>query len=65
MRLQYIVARSLDVGKTQIQKIIRERDSISARWENREAGVCLNVHISVQTSDLRTGKCVFMYMCVF
>ena len=32
------IARSLDVGKTQIQTIIRERDSILARWENGEAG---------------------------
>ena len=32
------IARSLGVGKTQIQSIIEEKEAVKRRWENGESG---------------------------
>ena len=32
------IARSLDVGKTQIQLIIKDKESVKLRWESGESG---------------------------
>ncbi len=32
------IAKSLGVGKTQVQNIIKEKESVLARWEQGESG---------------------------
>ena len=49
----YVIARTLDVGKTQVQNIIRDAETILDRWTQGDAGDSkISKRMKTQFSDL-------------